>query len=48
MEINLVLLAPDAMMVGWQYFKPEKGFEFKEVNLFIAFFQIQLRWATDE
>jgi hypothetical protein len=48
MEINLVLLVPDAMLAGWQYFKPEKGFEFKEVNLFIVFFQIQLRWTTDE
>ena len=45
MEINLVLLAPNAMMVGWQYFKPEKGFDFKEVNLFILFFQIQFIWA---
>ena len=45
MEINLVLLAPNAMMVGWQYFKPENGFDFKEVNLFTLFFQIQFRWA---
>jgi len=45
MEINLVLLAPNGMMVGWQYFKSEKGFDFKEVNLFILFFQIQFRWA---
>ena len=37
MEINLILLMPDAMILGWQYHKPEKGFEFSEVNLFLFF-----------
>jgi len=44
MEINLILLAPYAMLVGWQYYKPEKGFDFKEINIYLLFFQIQLRY----
>ena len=32
------------MILGWQYHKPEKGFEFSEVNLFLFFGQIQIRW----
>jgi len=44
MEINLILLMPDAMMLGFQYHEPEKGFDFSEVNLYLAFFQIQFRW----
>jgi len=44
MEINLILLAPDAMLVGWQYFKPETGFNFNEINIYLLFFQIQLRY----
>jgi len=44
MEINLILLMPDAMMLGFQYHEPEKGFNFSEVNLYLTFFQIQFRW----
>jgi hypothetical protein len=44
MEINLILLAPNAMLVGWGYFKEEKGFDFKELNLYFLFFQAQFRW----
>ena len=43
MELNLILLIPDSMILGWQYFKPEEGFEYSELNLFFFFFQIQYR-----
>lgn len=45
MELNLVFLVPNAMMLGWQYFKPEENFDFSEVNVFLFFIQIQYRWA---
>ena len=48
MEINLILLVPDAMIIGWQYHKPEKGFDFSELNLYLFFGQLQIRWAKDE
>jgi len=44
MEINLILLVPDSMILGWQYFKPEDGFEYSEINIFLFFGQIQVRW----
>ena len=44
MEINLILLMPDAMIVGWQYFRPEKSFNFSELNLYLFFVQLQIRW----
>mgnify|MGYP001038427607 FL=1 len=44
MEINLILLAPDAMLVGWQYYDREEGFEFKEINIYLLFLQIQIRF----
>ena len=47
MDINLILLAPEAMIVGWQYYKPEEDFNFTEVNLFLFFFQIQLRYGKN-
>jgi len=48
MEINLILLVPDAMIIGWQYHKPEKGFDFSELNLYLFFGQLQIRCAKDE
>ena len=44
MEINLILLVPDSMILGWQYHEPEDGFEYSELNLFLFFFQVQYRW----
>lgn len=44
MEINLIFLVPNAMLMGWQYFKEENGFDFKELNLYLFFFQLQFRW----
>jgi len=45
MELNLILLIPDATILGWQYFKPEEDFEYSELNLFLFFFQVQYRWT---
>ena len=45
MEINLILLFPDAMILGWQYYKPIEGFDFSEINIFLFFGQLQIRWA---
>ncbi len=44
MELNLILLVPDAMMIGWQYYKPDETFKYSEVNIFLFFIQIQYRW----
>jgi hypothetical protein len=44
MEINLILLVPDAMIIGWQYYKRDEQFQYSEVNLFLFFGQIQIRW----
>ena len=32
MEINLILIAPNAMLLGWQYYNHEPGFEFNEIK----------------
>ena len=45
MEINLILLVPQSMMIGWQYYQPETNFEFSEVNIFLFFGQLQVRWS---
>jgi len=47
MDIKLILLAPEAMIVGWQYYKPDEDFDFTEVNLFLFFFQIQFRYGKN-
>ena len=44
MEINLILLVPDAMIIGWKYYKPDEQFQYSEVNLFLFFGQLQIRW----
>ena len=48
MEINLILLVPDAMLIGWQYYRPDKNFNYSEVNIFLFFVQLQIRWNKDE
>lgn len=45
MEINAIILAPDALLVGTQYFREEKGFDFKELNIYLLFIQFQFRWV---
>ena len=47
MDINLILLIPNAMILGYQHFEEEENFDYKEVNLFLFFFQIQLRWGEN-
>ncbi len=44
MEINLILIAPNAMIMGWQYYDREEGFEFKEINIYLVFMQLQFRY----
>jgi len=44
MEINLIFLVPDAMMIGWQYYRPDENFDYSEINLFLFFIQLQFRW----
>ena len=47
MDINLILLMPNAMMLGYQHYEEEEDFDYKEVNLFLFFFQIQFRWGEN-
>jgi|TARA_R110000782_G_scaffold252510_1_gene340346 hypothetical protein len=47
MDINLILLIPNSMILGYQHFEEEEGFDFKEVNLFLFFIQVQLRWGKN-
>ena len=47
MDINLILLMPNSMIIGWQYYKPEEEFDFTEVNLFLFFVQVQLRYGKN-
>ena len=44
MEINLILLVPNAMIIGCQYHEPEKVFESSALNLFLFFGQLEIRW----
>ena len=48
MEINLILLVPNAMMLGWQYYEPDDNFKYSEVNIFLFFGQLQIIWNKDE
>jgi len=48
MEINLILLVPNAMMLGWQYYEPDDNFKYSEVNIFLFFGQLQIKWNKDE
>ena len=44
MEINLIFLVPDAMIIGWQYYRPDENFDYSEINLFLFFIQLQFRY----
>jgi len=44
MEINLIFLVPDAMMIGWQYYRPDENFDYSELNLYLFFIQLQFRY----
>ena len=47
MDINLILLMPNAMMIGYQYYEEDEQFEYSELNIFLFFFQIQFRWGEN-
>lgn len=44
MEINLIFLVPDAMLMGWQYYRPDESFDYSELNLYLFFIQLQFRY----
>jgi hypothetical protein len=47
MDVNLILLMPNAMMIGYQYYEEDDKFEYSEVNIFLFFVQIQFRWGEN-
>ena len=47
MDINLILLMPNSMMIGWQYYEPEGDFDFYEINICLIFVQLQFRWGRN-
>jgi|TARA_R100000935_G_scaffold34169_1_gene54768 hypothetical protein len=46
-EINLIILVPNSMMCGWQFYQPDKEFDYSEINVFLFFFQFQVRWGNE-
>jgi len=47
MDINLILLMPDAMILGYQHYREDEQFQYSELNIFLFFFQIQFRWGEN-
>tara|TARA_R110002167_G_scaffold119857_6_gene297432 strand:+ start:176 stop:322 length:147 start_codon:yes stop_codon:yes gene_type:complete len=47
MDINLILLIPNAMVLGYQYFEEDEQFKYSELNVFLFFVQIQFRWGEN-
>jgi hypothetical protein len=47
MDINLILLMPNAMILGYQHYEEDKQFEYSELNIFLFFVQIQFRWGKN-
>jgi hypothetical protein len=47
MDINLILLIPNAMVLGYQYFEEDEQFNYSELNVFLFFVQVQLRWGKN-
>jgi len=47
MDINLILLMPNAIMLGYQHYEEDKQFEYSELNIFLFFVQIQFRWGEN-
>ena len=47
MDINLILLMPNAMMLGYQHYEEDEQFEYSELNIFLFFVQIQFRWGEN-
>lgn len=47
MNINLIILAPTAFMLGFQYYEPSKTqeqFNFNELNIYLGIIQFQIQW----
>lgn len=44
MEINLIIIAPNSMLFGWQYYNEEPGFDFSEINIYLIFMHLQFRY----
>ena len=36
MEINLILLVPNAMMLGWQYYEPDETLNIQKLICFYS------------
>jgi hypothetical protein len=47
MDINLILIMPNSMMVGWQYYEPDEAFNFHEVNISLVFVRLQFCWGKN-
>ncbi len=47
MDINLILLMPNAMILGYQHYREDEQFQYSELNIFLFFFQIQFRWGEN-
>jgi hypothetical protein len=47
MDINLILLMPNSMMIGWQYYEPEEAFDFYEFNLSLVFVKLNFKWGQN-
>lgn len=47
MDINLILLMPNSMMIGWQYYEPDEVFDFYEINICLVFVQLQFRYGKN-
>ena len=47
MDINLILLMPNAIMLGYQHYEEDKQFEYSELNIFLFFVQIQFLWGEN-
>ena len=47
MNINIIILAPTAFMLGFQYYEPSKTqekFNFNELNIYLGIIQFQIQW----
>ena len=41
------LLAPNAMIVGWEYFPESEDLQFNELWVYFLFFGVSYRWRSD-
>lgn len=43
-EISIINRLPNGLVLGWNYYTPEEGYEFYEFDLYLLFVQFQIRW----